>query len=241
MNYLKEMNGFMNWLETNPLSATTQALWFHLMHINNKTGWREWFTTSNTTLQAKIEITENTLIKHRKILIELKRIEYEPQGRKAGKYKLISFENPVRYEEMENCKADTPDVVLLKEESSPRAQQEVDENMKNAFELFENKTARTIGTMEVQRLGYMVDDYGEEKVMEAMKQAFRSKGNNVNLNYIEAILSNPFSQRRKEKQQYANKQQNTKYGRGDGGSHERTSGKVGSIFGGQVGRLRRKG
>ncbi|COC32050.1 Phage replication protein [Streptococcus pneumoniae] len=120
-------------------------------------------------------------------------------------------------------------------------QQEVDEKMKNAFELFENKTARTIGTMEVQRLGYMVDDYGEEKVMEAMKQAFRSKGNNVNLNYIEAILSNPFSQRRKEKQQYANKQQNTKYGRGDGGSHERTSGKVGSIFGGQVGRLRRKG
>ncbi|AUJ78164.1 DnaD domain protein [Bacillus velezensis] len=241
MNYLKEMNGFMNWLETNPLSATTQALWFHLMHINNRTGWREWFTTSNTTLQAKIEITENTLIKHRKILIELKRIEYEPQGRKAGKYKLISFENPVRNEETENCKADTPDVVLPKEESSPRAQQEVDEKMKNAFELFENKTARTIGTMEVQRLGYMVDDYGEEKVMEAMKQAFRSKGNNVNLNYIEAILSNPFSQRRKEKQQYANKQQNTKYGRGDGGSHERTSGKVGSIFGGQVGRLRRKG
>ena len=123
----------------------------------------------------------------------------------------------------------------------PLGQQEVDEKMKNAFELFENKTARTIGTMEVQRLGYMVDDYGEEKVMEAMKQAFRSKGNNVNLNYIEAILSNPFSQRRKEKQQYANKQQNTKYGRGDGGSHERTSGKVGSIFGGQVGRLRRKG
>ncbi|MDV9183923.1 DnaD domain protein [Bacillus velezensis] len=123
----------------------------------------------------------------------------------------------------------------------PLGHQEVDENMKNAFELFENKTARTIGTMEVQRLGYMVDDYGEEKVMEAMKQAFRSKGNNVNLNYIEAILSNPFSQRRKEKQQYANKQQNTKYGRGDGGSHERTSGKVGSIFGGQVGRLRRKG
>ncbi|KXZ21111.1 DnaD domain protein [Bacillus nakamurai] len=123
----------------------------------------------------------------------------------------------------------------------PEAQQEVDEKMKNAFELFENRTARTIGPMEVQRLDYMVEDYGEEKVMEAMKLAFRNKGNNVNLNYIETILSNPFSQKRKEKQQYANKQQNTKYGRGDGGSHERTSGQVGSIFGGQVGRLRRKG
>ncbi|MDQ8093910.1 DnaD domain protein [Bacillus amyloliquefaciens] len=238
MNYLKEMNGFMNWLETNPLSATTQALWFHLMHINNKTGWREWFTTSNTTLQAKIEITENTLIKHRKILIELKRIEYEPQGRKAGKYKLISFENPVRNEETENCKADMPDAASPKE-SSPKAHQEVDEKMKNAFELFENKTARTIGTMEVQRLGYMVDDYGEEKVMEAMKQAFRSKGNNVNLNYIEAILSNPFSQRRKEKQQYGSSQ-NARYGRGNESHSNQAPGSVSSIFSG-TGRLRRKG
>ncbi|MFE9945432.1 DnaD domain protein [Bacillus velezensis] len=238
MNYLKEMNGFMNWLETNPLSATTQALWFHLMHINNKTGWREWFTTSNTTLQAKIEITENTLIKHRKILIDLKRIEYEPQGRKAGKYKLISFENPVRNEETENGKADMPDAESPKE-SSPKAQQEVDEKMKNAFELFENKTARTIGTMEVQRLGYMVDDYGEEKVMEAMKQAFRSKGNNVNLNYIEAILSNPFSQRRKEKQQYGSSQ-NARYGRGNEGHSNQAPGSVSSIFSG-TGRLRRKG
>ncbi|MGW7761623.1 MULTISPECIES: DnaD domain protein [Bacillus] len=239
MNYLKEMNGFMNWLETNPLSATTQALWFHLMHINNKTGWREWFTTSNTTLQAKIEITENTLIKHRKILIELKRIEYEPQGRKAGKYKLISFENPVRNEETDNRKADMPDAAASPKESAPKAQQEVDEKMKNAFELFENKTARTIGTMEVQRLGYMVDDYGEEKVMEAMKQAFRSKGNNVNLNYIEAILSNPFSQRRKEKQQYGSSQ-NARYGRGNEGHSNQAPGSVSSIFSG-TGRLRRKG
>ncbi|MDL5023392.1 DnaD domain protein [Bacillus velezensis] len=121
----------------------------------------------------------------------------------------------------------------------PIGQQEVDEKMKNAFELFENKTARTIGTMEVQRLGYMVDDYGEEKVMEAMKRAFRSKGNNVNLNYIEAILSNPFSQRRKEKQQHGSSQ-NARYGRGNEGNSNQAPGSVSSIFNG-TGRLRRKG
>lgn len=121
----------------------------------------------------------------------------------------------------------------------PLGQQEVDEKMKNAFELFENKTARTIGTMEVQRLGYMVDDYGEEKVMEAMKQAFRFKGNNVNLNYIEAILSNPFSQRRKEKQQHGSSQ-NARYGRGNEGNSNQAPGSVSSIFNG-TGRLRRKG
>ncbi|MFH6685229.1 DNA-binding protein, partial [Bacillus amyloliquefaciens] len=73
----------------------------------------------------------------------------------------------------------------------------------------------------------------------AMKQAFRSKGNNVNLNYIEAILSNPFSQRRKEKQQYGSSQ-NARYGRGNEGHSNQAPGSVSSIFNG-TGRLRRKG
>lgn len=230
MNYLKEMNGFMNWLETNPLSATTQALWFHLLHINNKAGWREWFTTSNTTLQAKIEISENTLIKHRKMLIDLKRIEYKPQGRKAGQYRLISFETPVT--EQEPSEKPVP-------EPAPQETQEVEQKMKNAFELFENKVARSIGTIEAQRIGYMVDDYGEEKVMEAMKKAFRNKGSNVGLSYIEAILSNPLSQKRKEKQQYGNKQ-SSQYRHSIPSNDARPSSKI-AFLGNATGRIRRKG
>ncbi|MCY8932536.1 DnaD domain protein [Bacillus atrophaeus] len=230
MNYLKEMNGFMNWLETNPLSATTQALWFHLLHINNKAGWREWFTTSNTTLQAKIGVTENTLIKHRDVLIALKRIEYKSQGRKAGQYRLISFETPVS--EQEPSEKPVP-------EPTPQETQEVDPKMKNAFELFENKVARSIGTIEAQRIGYMVDDYGEEKVMEAMKLAFRNKGSNVGLNYIEAILSNPFSQKRKEKQQYGNKQ-SSQHRHSVPSNDEGSSSKI-AFLGNATGRIRRKG
>ncbi|MCY8504527.1 DnaD domain protein [Bacillus atrophaeus] len=126
-----------------------------------------------------------------------------------------------------------------KKEPALAEQQEVDDKMKNAFELFENKVARTIGHMEAQRIGYMVDDYGEEKVIEAMKLAFRNKGNTVGLGYIEAILANPFTQKRKEKQH--GDTQNAKYGRSNGGNPERASGTVSPIFGGQVGRLRRKG
>ncbi|MED1122781.1 DnaD domain protein [Bacillus atrophaeus] len=126
-----------------------------------------------------------------------------------------------------------------KKEPAPAEQQEVDDKMKNAFELFENKVARTISHMEVQRIGYMVDDYGEEKVIEAMKLALRNKGNTVGLGYIEAILANPFTQKRKEKQH--GDTQNAKYGRSNGGNPERASGTVSPIFGGQVGRLRRKG
>ncbi|KIN49906.1 hypothetical protein B4145_2275 [Bacillus subtilis] len=111
--------------------------------------------------------------------------------------------------------------------------------MKNAFELFENKVARSIGTIEAQRIGYMVDDYGEEKVMEAMKKAFRNKGSNVGLSYIEAILSNPLSQKRKEKQQYGNKQ-SSQYRHSVPSNDEGSSSKI-AFLGNRTGRIRRKG
>jgi hypothetical protein len=92
MNYIKEMNAFFDWLETNPSEATTQLLWFHLMGIANKSGWPEWFTVANITLQAKVGISENTLIKHRNYLKQSGRIEYQNLGKKkAGKYRVIQF------------------------------------------------------------------------------------------------------------------------------------------------------
>jgi hypothetical protein len=92
MNYIREINAFMDWLETNPLEASTQTLWFHIMGIANKSGWPEWFTVANLTLQARVGVTENTLNKHRNFLVQRGRIEYRGQGKqKAGKYRLIPF------------------------------------------------------------------------------------------------------------------------------------------------------
>jgi|GEM_PF-812203 len=93
MNYVREINAFTDWLETNPLESTTIALWFILMGINNKCGWREWFTVANLTLQAKIRVSKNTVIKHRSILVEKGLIQYENQGREVGKYRMVSLIN----------------------------------------------------------------------------------------------------------------------------------------------------
>lgn len=116
---------------------------------------------------------------------------------------------------------------------------EVDDKMKNAFELYENKVARSVGPMEAQRIGYMVDDYGEEKVMEAIKTAFQLKGKAASLSYVQAILSNPFTQKRKEKQ-YGYKQ-SSQYRHRIPNDHAGTSGKVSPLFGNKTGRIRRKG
>ncbi|MGB9866737.1 MAG: DnaD domain-containing protein [Bacillota bacterium] len=92
MNYIRELNAFVDWLETNPLDPTTQALWFHLMAIANKCGWPEWFAVANLTLQAKLGgIDKATLAKHRNILSQKGLIEYKSRGtREPGLYKLHS-------------------------------------------------------------------------------------------------------------------------------------------------------
>ncbi|WP_400162890.1 DnaD domain protein [Brevibacillus sp. TJ4] len=96
MNYIRELNAFIDWLEINPLEAITQTLWFHLMAIANKSGWPEWFTVANLTLQAKLNVSENTLNKHRNLLVQKGRIEYRSQGKhKAGKYRIISFSSTI--------------------------------------------------------------------------------------------------------------------------------------------------
>ncbi|MBM7855869.1 hypothetical protein JOC37_002290 [Desulfohalotomaculum tongense] len=61
MNYLREINAFVDWLETNPLDAITQALWFHLMIINYKCNFQGWFAVANLTLRAKLGVDKKTL------------------------------------------------------------------------------------------------------------------------------------------------------------------------------------
>jgi hypothetical protein len=92
LNYLTEINAFNEWLETHPLDATTQALWYHLMAIANKCGWPEWFTVANATLQAKLGVDKKTVIRHRTILQKVARITYKNGStRQAGKYLLHAF------------------------------------------------------------------------------------------------------------------------------------------------------
>jgi len=62
------------------------------MSIANKSGWPEWFAVANLTLMARLGISENTLVKHRNILVQKERIEYKSQGKqKPGKYRIIPF------------------------------------------------------------------------------------------------------------------------------------------------------
>ncbi|MCY7692181.1 DnaD domain protein [Bacillus altitudinis] len=179
MNYLKEINGFMRFLETTELKPTTQALWFHLMDINNGCSWRVWFTVSNTTLVARLNVSEKTVLEHRKILVEAGRIEYIPQGKKAGRYRIISLEN-----------AASPVPEKPKEEKPTR--QEDKPMNPNPFEFYESHFGGTLNSFVSQQIGDLIDDFGEENVIKAMEITLKNGVQNIK--YVQRVLSNQRAQ-----------------------------------------------
>ncbi|APT48976.1 DnaD domain protein [Bacillus safensis] len=182
MNYLKEINGFMRFLETTELKPTTQALWFHLMDINNNCAWKDWFTVSNSRLYSRLGVAEKTMIDHRKLLIKHGRIEYKPKGKSAGSYRIISLENttsitPTPDEEPEKPKEEKP----TRQEDKPM----------NPFEFFESHFGGTLNSFNAEKINQMIDDHGEAKVIEVMKEAVQKDRKSIN--WVSAVLYRPIN------------------------------------------------
>lgn len=170
----------MRWLETTELKPTTQALWFHLMDINNNCAWKDWFTVSNSRLYSRLGVSEKTMIEHRKILIEHSRIEYKPKGKSAGSYRIISLENT----------ASIAPVPEKSKEEKPTRQE--DKQSMNAFEFYESHFGGTLNSFVSQRIGDLIDDFGEENVIKAMEITLKNGVQNIK--YVQRVLSNQRAQ-----------------------------------------------
>ncbi|MBV5114581.1 DnaD domain protein [Bacillus altitudinis] len=220
MNYLKEINGFMRFLETTELKPTTQALWFHLMDINNGCSWKGWFTVPNSRLYSRLGVSEKTMIEHRKYLIEHGRIEYKPKGKSAGSYRIVSLETktsiaPVPDEEPEKPKEEKP----TRQEDKPMNP--------NPFEFYESHFGGTLNPFNADKINQMIDDHGEEKVLEIMKEAVQKDRKSIN--WVSAVLYRPINKGGK---------QDAKGNTGRSVSKNEGQSKVTPIFG--TGRHRRK-
>ena len=93
MNYLKKILEFNNFAILNELSAGQRAMWHALMSINNKCGWKEWFTAPTLVLLTESGLSESGVRKAREALVELHLIEYKSNGAKAPFYKINSLAN----------------------------------------------------------------------------------------------------------------------------------------------------
>lgn len=93
MNYIKQLNGFFDSLLMNPLSATAQTLYVHLLDINNRCGWKERFPVANIVLQSRATLSRQQLDRARNELKQKGYIDYEKgSGNKAGIYLIVCFD-----------------------------------------------------------------------------------------------------------------------------------------------------
>ena len=192
MNYIKEINAFHIWQETNPLTTSAAHLWSVLMHVNNRTGWLKEFTVAASVLCVKSALSESTFRRARKELSDKGYIHYKSQGaNRAAVYQMISL---VRFEEEECGSAadsvnDTLDgsVSTLYKQDLTKQKENISPTTTTADAIvFYQENFGMISPFISEDLLGWVDYVGEPLVLAAMKRALeRGK---VNWGYVKAIL-----------------------------------------------------
>jgi len=112
MNYIKEINSFYDWLETNSVSDSAINLWHGLLHVNNKASsnveWKSEFTVAISTLQVKTGLSKSSIIRARNQLKQLGRIDFrERKGNQSAVYKITAFHTDTQSDTQSGTQSDT--------------------------------------------------------------------------------------------------------------------------------------
>jgi len=78
--------------ETNPLTISAAYLWFLLMDVNNKAGWRKKFTVAASLLRLKATLPDTTFKQARLELEKKGYIRFELRGRNRAAVYQISHQ-----------------------------------------------------------------------------------------------------------------------------------------------------
>ena len=151
----------------------------------------------------KLNITEEELIILIFIIDYGVDLEYNPsifvQELNIDKYKVLGLINSLKEKNIltilikkENKKVSSEyislqplyDKIMNIVMDNKEKQIEIDENI---YSIFENELGRTLSPLEYEKIKEMVTSYGQELVVEALKEAVYNRANN--LRYIETILS----------------------------------------------------
>ncbi|UOQ44846.1 DnaD domain protein [Halobacillus salinarum] len=195
MNYLKELNAFLDQLEMEELSLSASMLWISLMHFNNKVGWRKEFAVPSPTLMTKARLTESSFKRARTELKEKGYIKHTFVNRnRAPLYEMISRVNQVETEAVaESMNAgvsagtDAGLGALFKRKE--RKRKEADEGTASKLNPhdFYQQNIGLLSPFIAERITYWCTEMSDELVIESMRRALQR--NKRFFNYCEAILS----------------------------------------------------
>lgn len=201
MNYLKQINAFHLKIDLEPISVNARSLWFTLMDINNRLGWKEVFTVAMSTLISKSGLAESSLRRARNELEDNGLIHVTSgTGNKAAAFRMVCL-----YENVEgNLNGKTED---KKEKHVQQEQKPADKVEDNPAPFFKHKqknkqkkTNKTDAARFYQEnfgviTAYVADDLlnwvhdvGDALVLEALRRALER--NKASWGYVKSILKN---------------------------------------------------
>ncbi|MED4126464.1 DnaD domain protein [Halalkalibacterium halodurans] len=201
MNYLREINAFYDRLESSPLSSSAIVLWHALMHINNKSGWKEEFSAPNLTLSLKTGLSERTIRNARNELKTKRYIGFRTRtGNRAAIYSMMSLSannagnlSGNASDNLSGSVSGTSSAYLNKtkekEEEGDKARGE------NPHQFFQENFGMASPYI-LECISYWCEDMGDEIVVAAMKLAL-SNGARA-FSYIEKILKDWSSENLKD-------------------------------------------
>lgn len=203
MNYIKLLNSFYDQLETNPLSTSAIALWHALVHVNNKTGWRSEFTVAVSVLRIRSGLSEKSVTNARNELKQKGYIDFKSRkGNQSAMYQIVDLSVTVTDKLADNTSdsvsyssSDNTSVLLNKTKQNKTKEDDKAPAPINPFQFFEQEGFGTLSSFVGQQLGDLVDSYGEDRVLGAMKESVLNGARN--LKYVKAILNNPNSSKPK--------------------------------------------
>ncbi len=211
VNYLKEINAFYDWLETNPMPYSAIVLWHALMQTSNRAGWPSEFAVAISTLSAKTGLKKDAIIRARNRLQQAGRIDFRSRdGNQSAIYTIIPFasETTTQTENNADCvglsdanraqtahnprtiRAQSAPINKLNETNSSGgdAREIIDLNFAKAARAIENHFPGRINSIQVDKLsGYISSGMEPELVVRAV-EITRLAGKGIN--YLWGILAN---------------------------------------------------
>ena len=215
IRYIDELNAFDAWLETNEISTAAVALWYALMQIANKTGWKRTFNATNGILSVKTGgLSVPALHRARAALQSAGRVTFRTRkGKQATEYTIIPFSSHVAYRNVKLTDQVTDQVTdqatdqvtdqatdqravhiprlektRLDDDEDDRVREENREVLSRVVVYYQNNIHPIANEAEKDRLLELVDAFGVEWVLQAIKQAGLNHASTIR--YVEVMLNN---------------------------------------------------
>ena len=201
MRYIDELNAFNDWLETNEISTSAICLWYALMQIANKTGWKKKFNVANRVLTTKTGgMSIPAIHRARNALQEAGLITFKTHnGKQSTEYQIIPFAlqnvkltdqvtdhiprlDKTRLDKTRSSSSPTPSSSPQKKEAAA-----ADEKNKEVLSLYANNMHPIASIIEKDKLVDLIEEHGANYVKLAIEQAVMR--NARNLAYVSKVLA----------------------------------------------------